>query len=73
MKNADGSHSHTPIDHNPLIDVPPQTGEVESTILPRHVENVIEHAVRAKLERIATARGVSIFKAVPFLIAELRA
>jgi len=71
MKNADGSHSHTPIDHNPANDVPPQKG-VDKEYITRDLEKAIELEVFAKLRRIAAREALPLRHAVPFLLAELR-
>ncbi len=71
MKNPDGSHSHTPIDHDPRNDVPPQKG-VDTEYITRDLEKLIELEVSAKLRRIAGSRGLPLRHAVPFLLAELR-
>ncbi len=71
MKHPDGSHSHTPIDHDPRTDVPPQTGEVDTENLTQDLENAVSIACRAKLLRLASENGVSLRRAVPFLISEL--
>lgn len=70
MKNPDGSHSHTPIDHDPRNDVPPQEG-VDTEAITQDLENAITIAWRTRLRQLARENRVSHRRAVPFLISEL--
>lgn len=72
MKNPDGSHSHTPIDNQPHMEVPAaEPGVVDTETLTRDLESAIEIAMRGRLRRLANANGVSIRGAVPLLLSEL--